>query len=188
MADDRLPCCRSESIAATNPDKFFCRWTAISFRLSGGRSFNLQARGRQISARGAGANGGLAEACPHRELNIGRIGNWAVCEPRHTHARTFALHPPIAVGCLVSADASERRVSHANAMRRIPRPWLAMGFRRDKGVDLFDCGPVARTRLGKRAGVRPRFIRNSSPHLNLCVLKIRFCSIGDEVRQGQAAM
>ncbi len=30
-----------------------------------------------------------------------------------------------------------------------------MGFRRDKGVDRFDCGPVACTRLGKRAGVRP---------------------------------
>src|SRR6266436_7377221 len=23
--------------------------------------------------------------------------NWTVCEPRHTHARTFALHPPVAV-------------------------------------------------------------------------------------------
>jgi len=47
-------------------------------------------------------------------------------------------------------------------MRRIPHPWLAVGFRRHKGVDLFDCGPVARTRLGKCAGVRPRFIRISS--------------------------
>jgi hypothetical protein len=48
-------------------------------------------------------------------------------------------------------------VSHANAMRRILRSWLAMGFRRHKGRDLFDCGSLSRTRLDIRAGVRPRF-------------------------------
>src|SRR6266566_9791353 len=32
MADDRLPCCRWESITATKSDKFFCRLPAISFR------------------------------------------------------------------------------------------------------------------------------------------------------------
>src|SRR5919197_22401 len=41
MADDRLSCCRSESIAATNSDNFFCRWTAISFRLSQNASSRL---------------------------------------------------------------------------------------------------------------------------------------------------
>ena len=41
-------------------------------------------------------------------------------------------------------------------MRRIPRPRLAVGFRRHKGLGLFDCGPLARTRLDKRADVRPR--------------------------------
>src|SRR4029453_5581101 len=41
MADDRLSCCRSESIAATNSDKFFCRWTAISFRLAQNASSRL---------------------------------------------------------------------------------------------------------------------------------------------------
>jgi hypothetical protein len=50
-----------------------------------------------------------------------------VCEPRHTHARTFALHPPIAVGCLVSADASERRVSHANAQAARDRVMAGIG-------------------------------------------------------------
>jgi hypothetical protein len=42
-------------------------------------------------------------------------------------------------------------------MRRILRSWLAMGFRRHKGRDLFDCGSLSRTRLDLRAGVRPRF-------------------------------
>src|SRR2546430_10363580 len=32
MADDRLPCCRWESITATKSDKFVCRLPAISFR------------------------------------------------------------------------------------------------------------------------------------------------------------
>jgi hypothetical protein len=56
------------------------------------------------------------------------------------------------------ADAPDlEEVSHANAMRRILRSWLAMGFRRHKGRDLVDCGSLSRTRLDIRAGVRPRF-------------------------------
>jgi len=35
------------------------------------------------------------------------------------------------------------------------RPWLAVAFRRHKGLGLLDCGPLVRTRLGERAGVRP---------------------------------
>src|SRR5437764_13493054 len=41
MADDRLSCCRSELIVAINSDKLFCRWTAISFRLSQNSSSRL---------------------------------------------------------------------------------------------------------------------------------------------------
>jgi hypothetical protein len=60
--------------------------------------------------------------------------------------------------CERRADAPDlEEVSHANAMRRILRSWLAMGFRRHKGRGLFDCGSLSRTRLDIRAGVRPRF-------------------------------
>ena len=45
---------------------------------------------------------------------------------------------------------------------RIPRPWLAVAFRRHEGLGLLGCGPLVRTRLGKRAGVRPRFVSGSS--------------------------
>src|SRR6266480_7430598 len=41
MADDRLSCCRSELIVAINSDKLFCRWSAISFRLSQNASSRL---------------------------------------------------------------------------------------------------------------------------------------------------
>src|SRR5438874_12599307 len=41
MVDDRLPCCRWESISATNSDKFFCRLPAISFRPSQNASSRL---------------------------------------------------------------------------------------------------------------------------------------------------
>jgi hypothetical protein len=74
----------------------------------------------------------------------------------HSKCRRIAgqirLRTPWSSGC----TDLEARVSHANAMRRVPRPCLAMGFRRHKGLGLFDCGPRAHTRLGKRAGVRPR--------------------------------
>ena len=42
-------------------------------RRQGGRGVDLQARGRQISARGESANGGLATARRHGELTIGQI-------------------------------------------------------------------------------------------------------------------
>jgi hypothetical protein len=87
-----------------------------------------------------------------------------MCEPRHTHARTFALRLRYRADRFLPMHL--KKVSHANARRRIPRPWLAMGFRCHEGLGLLDGGPVARTRVDKCAGVRPRFIRISSPHLN----------------------
>src|SRR5260370_33985474 len=58
--------------------------------------------------------------------------------------------------CERRADAPDlEEVTHANAMRRILRSWLAVGFRRHKGRGLFDCGSLSRTRLDIRAGVRP---------------------------------
>jgi len=60
---------------------------------------------------------------------------------------------------------------------RIPRPWLAVAFRRHKGLGLLDCGPLVRTRLGKRAGVRPHRRLDaptlSDPNSGRCVSELR---------------
>jgi hypothetical protein len=75
-----------------------------------------------------------------------------------SHKSARRLHLPMRQSCERGADAPDlEEVSHANAMRRILRSWLAMGFRRHKGRGLFDCGSLSRTRLDIRAGVRPRF-------------------------------
>src|SRR6478752_10614296 len=77
--------------------------------------------------------------------------NWVMCELCHTHGRTFGLHP------MSDRCTRPRRVSHANAMRRISRPWLVMGSRCHEGLALLVGGALPRTRVGNCAGVRPRF-------------------------------
>jgi hypothetical protein len=107
--------------------------------------------------------------------------NWLMCELCHTHGRTFGLHP------MSESDrcTRARRVSHANAMRRISRPWLAMGFRCHEGFALLDGGPLARIRVGNRAGVRPRFRDVAVPARELTDMGV--CGFNARLTQTRAA-